>query len=682
MRYEIDRLLGRGMSCVLSCVGTFAVGTASRAVADVRLPSIVGDNMVLQQNSDVAVWGWASPGEKVVVRGAWGDSSKEVVADEHGKWRSSLRTPKAGGPFRVTVAGNNTLTLNNVMIGEVWVCSGQSNMEWRLEHAEGGTEAVKAATHKNLRFFMVKNTVAARPMEDCVPEGGGWRECVPESAAGFSAVGYFFARELQSVIDVPVGLISADWGGTPAEAWTSARALRQFPEFTARLDQMEALSADPNERLQKAEDAAKGWWSAIDTHKDGAGVGWAGAAFDDSSWKTLKLPQTLVADELDAFDGVVYFRRTIDIPTGFEHGAVLEIGPIDDMDDAYVNGVLVGATHEDGQWNTARSYRVAESLLSPGRVTIAARMYDHSGLAGINGKPEQMVLRSTHPKLPAQKLAQKAGDVKAVSIALAGEWKYKVGPAKAAMAPIPRMATVDAYTPTALYNGMVAPIIPYAIKGVIWYQGESNRNDPARYRTLFPAMIRNWREDWGRGEFSFYFAQIAPFTYGGDQGQTAEIREAQLMTLSLPNTGMAVTMDVGNLKDIHPTKKLEVAERLALWALARDYGRTGVEWSGPLFKSATVKGGKIGVEFEHAESGLLVKGDRLTHVQIAGEDRRFMDAQVLIVGSTLVLSHPSILKPVAVRYGWCDACEPNLFNNAGLPASPFRSDDWPLGDAK
>jgi len=296
------------------------------------------------------------------------------------------------------------------------------------------------------------------------------------------------------------------------------------------------------------------------------------------------------------------------------------------------------------------------------------RVYDQSGPGGINGKAEQMVLR--------------AAGGKGATVSLAGDWKYKVGPSKAKIGAVPGGVSIDANTPTALFNGMIAPILPYGIKGAIWYQGESNRGDAMRYRTLFPAMIKDWRDRWGRGDFPFYFVQIAPYTYGGDQGQTAGIREAQLMTLALPNTGMAVTMDVGNPRDIHPVKKREVGHRLALWALAKDYGKTGVECSGPLFKAAEVKDGAIRVTFDHAASGLLVKGDKLTHILIAGEDRKFVEAQVRVVGSALVLSSPSIAKPVAVRYGWEDACEPNLFNNDGLPASPFRTDDWEMRTSK
>lgn len=665
-----------GRLCAAGIV--WAVGFAPGAIADVRLPAIVGDHMVLQQSSEVAVWGWASPGEKVVVRGSWGEASSEAVTDDAGKWRSKLRTPKAGGPFQVTVTGKNVLTLTDVLVGEVWVCSGQSNMEWPLAQSKGGAEAVAAATHADLRLFMVKNTVAARPSEDCTTEGPGWQACTPATAAGFSAVGYFFAREIQGATSVPVGLISADWGGTPAEAWTSERALRQFPEFGPRLDAIASLTADPNERAKKQEEARRKWWDAIDSHQDSPGAAWMETGFNDSAWKNMTLPQPMTQDGLDSFDGIVYFRHSFTIGKGFEQGTVLTLGPIDDMDDAYVNGTLVGSTHEDGKWNTLRRYVVPDGLIKEGLVTVAVRVYDQAGQGGLIGKRGSLSLRlavldSKNPKIERGKTYR---------IPLEGTWKYRVGPAKAALPPMPGSMTVDANTPTALYNGMIAPILPYGIKGAIWYQGESNRGDSMRYRTLFPAMIRNWREDWGRGDFPFYFVQIAPFKYGGDRGETAGIREAQLMTLyasgSLPNTGMAVTMDIGDPKDIHPTEKSEVGRRLALWALAKDYGKTGLVCSGPLFYSSEIKGGAVRVKFEHAKSGLLVKGDRLTNILIAGADRKFKDANVRIEGDTLVVSSPMVEVPAAVRYGWEDACEPNLFNNDGLPASPFRTDDWPI----
>jgi alpha-L-fucosidase len=470
----------RGWGRLLAFViGALTLG-ASVAVGDVRLPAIIGSGMVLQRETEVSLWGWAEVGERVRVKAEWSPEEAAATAGEDGTWRVRVRTPAAGGPFKITVAGRNTLTLDNVLIGEVWICSGQSNMQWSVGPVFGPgvdnhAEVLKAADYPNIRLFNVKNTVAATPAADCV---GAWNACTPETASSFSAVGYFFGRDLHDELKVPIGLINSSWGGTPAEAWTSARTLRAVPALAAKVP-----------------------------------------------------PESAPA-----------------------------LGP---------------------------------------------------------------------------------------------------------------------HTPAALYNGMIAPLVPFGMRGVIWYQGEANRLEAKLYRTLFPAMIADWRQSWGQGDFPFYYVQIAPFDYGDDKGQTAELREAQLQTLSTPNTGMVVTMDIGNPRDIHPQHKDEVGRRLVLWALAKTYGRPEVAFSGPLYKAMTIEGDRIRVRFDYVEGGLVSRGGgALTHFVVAGEDRAFRPADAAIDGETVVVSSAAVPHPVAVRYAWGTADEPNLANAAGLPASSFRMDDW------
>ncbi len=489
-------------------------GTACGAVADVSLPATLGDGCVLQRETDAAVYGFAAPGEVVSVTPSWfADQQLEpvsVTTDTKGQWRVTVPTQGVGpGPHTLKVTGVNTILVRHVLLGEVWLASGQSNMEWPLSASDGAAAAVAGANHPRVRLFNVRNEVAARPKRDCTSEAG-WVPCTPESVAGFSAVSYYFARDLHAALGVPVGVIEADWGGTPVQAWTSAAGLAPFPEFTDALAYMDALDPDPNVRAAKAAAFAGRWWDNLDTHRDGAGKGWMAPGFDDASWKVMTLPATLGPDGLDRFDGVVYYRRSVTL-TGTPGAGTVELGPIDDRDDVWINGTRVGGMRDDGQWSKPRTYEVPAGVLKEGVNIIAVRMVDTSGPGGINGKPEQMVLRG-------------GGQ----TVALAGEWKHRRGAAMSALPAIGQAMNVGPGSPSALYNAMIHPVVPFGIRGAIWYQGESNRGQ--NYAAYFPAMIRQWREDWGRGDFPFLFVQISPFNYGNDRGETALLREAQAST--------------------------------------------------------------------------------------------------------------------------------------------------------
>ena len=494
----------------------FVLIAAAISYADVKLPAVISDNMVLQQKTDATIWGWADPGEKISVKAPWqwffGSST---TADKDGKWQLKLKTPKAGGPYDITIKANNTIELKNVLIGEVWVCSGQSNMQWSMKGTENPDKDIAAADNPNIRLFTVERTIAEEPKDDC---NGNWSVCTPETVAEFSAVGYFFGKHLTDELDIPIGLISTNWGGTLAEAWTRKEMLESDADFAPILERHEQRVANLPEALKKYEK-------------------------DMEAWKVK-----------------------------------------------------------------------AEKAKAEGKRA---------------------------PRKP---------------------WK----PAKR-----------DQNSPSSLYNAMIAPIIPYDIKGAIWYQGESNVSRAYQYRKLFPAMITNWREDWKLGDFPFYYVQIAPFKYG-EKRASEELREAQRLTLSLKNTGMAVTMDIATVDNIHPPNKLDVGKRLALWALAKDYGRIYTVCSGPIYKSMEIEGDKIRLSFDHTGSGLTTKdGKELTHFTIAGEDKNFVPAKAAIDGKTIIVSSEDVKKPVAVRYGWSNTAEPNLANKEGLPASSFRTDNWP-----
>ena len=386
------------------------------------------------------------------------------------------------------------------------------------------------------------------------------------------------------------------------------------------------------------------------------------AALDHGSWQKIAQPAAWEGAGIGKFDGTVWFRKSVELPASWKgRELTLELGPIDDLDVTWFNGTKVGSSLDRGKRRTPRSYRVRGEAVRAGTNVIAVRVHDTGGAGGMHGRPDQMKLR--------------CGDDE---ISLSGEWRYHVGTPQTRLPRVPARSRLHANAPTALFNGMISPLIPFAIRGAIWYQGESNRGRAAQYRTLLPALIADWRAHWGRGEFPFYFVQIAPFSYGGDIGQAAELREAQLRTLAVPNTGMAVTMDIGNPSDIHPKNKQDVGRRLALWALAKIHGKTDLVYSGPIYNSMRSEKGSIRLIFDHVGGGLTSGDEPLSHFTIAGSDRKFVPAQAVIDGDTILVTSPEVREPVAVRFAWGAADEPNMKNREGLPASSFRTDDWPM----
>jgi sialate O-acetylesterase len=505
----------------LMLIGIFLIQT-SASFAQVRLNNLFTDNMVLQQQSSVPVWGWAQPGEKVVVKVSWTPQAQvAATADQNGKWKVLISTPQAGGPYTFTVKGkDDLLTVKNVMAGEVWLCSGQSNMWLPLRRCDDAQAEIQKADYPNIRFFTVGQVTSDTPQENC---SGKWEVCSPDTAKEFSATAYYFGRELHMKLNVPVGLIHASWGGAPADSWTSEKTLRSDPQLT------------------KIFTVWKGWEDAYETVNKEYEI-------KIEQWRNAKKKN--------------------------QEGSELVKEP--DVPDAV--------------YNITRPYR----------------------------------------------------------------------------------------KPAVLYNAMICPLIPYTIKGAIWNQGSANRERAYQYDRLFASMIRNWRSDWGLGDFPFYFVQLAPFNYSTKPFGAAEIREAQLKTHKMvDNTGIVVTMDAGDPNDIHPTKKKIVGVRLSLWALAKTYGFKEVLYSGPVYKSMKIDQDKVSLSFDFTGSGLSAKDGPLTHFVIAGEDRVFFPAAAEIDGNNIIISSGDVKKPAAVRYAWTAGEIPNLFNKEGFPASPFRTDDWP-----
>ena len=645
-----------------------------------ELPALIGEGMVLQQNSDVVLWGEINPNRKIEITTSWGIRER-VKADKEGNWSANIKTQGAGGPFEIAFQTSDTSTIvNDVYLGEVWLCSGQSNMEMTLtgwppsDSINNSEEEIANADFPLIRLFNVARSTSAKPLTSCV---GSWSVCSPETAQNYSATAYFFGRELHQKLNVPIGLITSSWGGTPAESWTSGEFVKEIPAYSDILESLDIAEIQYDslmvwmERLPTLPiDMDNTDFYANLNYNDEA---LASVDFDDSSWDVLTVPSFWESTKLPGFDGVVWYRKKFEVPASLSGAQMtLYLGAIDDMDETFINGQKIGATMESGKWKEERNYTIPAGLLVEGENVLAVRVVDNMGGGGIYGD-EEISLKNKSGK----------------SIKLEGEWKYF--PAAEIISnkiyfytdeenfsSRPEVSfSFNAYTPTALYNAMIHPLIPYTIQGAIWYQGEANVGRGFEYRSLFPAMIECWRSVWNQGDFPFYFVQIAPFDYGEkEKSQTAELREAQFMTLDLPNTGMAVTMDIGNPENIHPANKQDVGKRLALWAMAKDYGFDSIAYSGPLYKSISIEGSKAIVRFNYVDGGLITKGADLTHFEIAGKDQMYHAAKAVIEDETVVVTSDKVTEPVAVRYGWSATAEPNLFNAAGLPASPFRTDDW------
>ena len=622
--------------------------------ANVRLPKIFNDNMVLQRDHSIPVWGWADSKEKITVR--FNQQTRVVTADKSGKWKIEFSAQSAGGPFQLTITAKNSITLNNILVGDVWVCSGQSNMEFNLKNSSDAKNEIIHANYPQIRQFEVPRVVALKSKDDLT--GGDWKLCDPTTAGNFTAVGYYFAKVLNADLNVPIGLINTSWGGTHSETWTSRNAFENSDEYKDMIATMPVLDIDSltkekiatiSKRLKKLQPSFSPSATEISS--------WKTISFDDSHWSKMKLPGFWEQQALGDIDGIVWFRKTVQVNAADAgKAAVIELSMIDDADICYVNGVEVGNTNS---YNAQRKYHIPAGILREGNNVIAVRVQDIGGDGGIYGEAADIKL-----------------DIGATKLLLAGEWSFQIEA-------ITIGSTVGPNShPTLLFNAMIHPLIPFAIKGAIWYQGESNASRAWQYRKAFPLMISDWRKSWNQGDFPFYFVQLATFNANnGDsrKGSTwAELREAQTFTLSLPNTGMAVTTDIGNPTDIHPTNKQDVGKRLAAVALHQTYGKNNV-YSGPTYQSFKVEGNKISVSFSNIGSGLSTnnKYGYLQGFEIAGADHQFHYARAYIDGDKVVIYHEGTTSPIAVRFGWADDTgDNNLFNQEGFPAGPFRTDNW------
>ncbi len=649
---------------------------ASTAHADIRLPRLVGDHMVLQRDAPITLWGWADPGERIDI--VFRHQRRATRADANGEWSVTLAPLAAGGPDTMQLAGHRTITLTDILVGDVWLASGQSNMEFPLQ-SQGGfggvndaEREVAQAQYPRMRLFQVAREIGFAPKDDVSSDG--WQAVTPATAARFSAVAYLFGRELQRRYAVPIGLIESSWGGTPAECWISAGGLRRFPEFGASIERLAQVD-DRAMRAYREYLSVRRAWYALHGREDRGRIDgqdlWAAATYPDTGWPTSLQPQPWPRKVIKEFDGTMWFRRTIQLPAEAAAQVLrLHLMHLREADTTYFNGVRIGAVEGETR---ERDYAIPAGLAHAGGNTITVRIAGSyaggDGYVGMLGDPADLYLQIGPQRLP-----------------LAGTWSYQPGPDLAALPeppPVAEFLTPFPQAPAALYDGMIAPLVRYRIRGAIWYQGEANAARALQYRTLFPALIRDWRSQWGY-ELPFLFVQLAG--YGADAPEPAEyawaeLREAQGGALALPRTGMAVAIDVGDATDIHPRDKQTVAHRLALAAERVAYGESLVA-TGPRYRSMRREGHQIRLHFEDAGAGLVFRdahglGEPGRGFSIAGPDGRFHWAIARIDGADVVVSSTEVPAPNAVRYDWGNTPDGNLRNRAGLPAPPFRTDAPP-----
>lgn len=627
-------------------------GSVFSASAKVTLPHIFSDNMVLQRKMPIHIWGSADAKEIVYV--TLNGISQSATTDRAGKWEVLLPAMEAGGPFTVQVKGKeNEILLENVLIGDVWLCSGQSNMEFSLRGSTNAREAIRYSDNKHIRLFTVpKNKQIA--IEDDL-SGGNWEECNPLTTPDFSAVAYYFGEALQKEVDVPIGLINSSWGGTDIETWTSWESAMANPAYMIyegkSLEQAIGYSSSDLERYNQA----------LRIDDEGIRKRWYSSEYEISDLKVSELPSVWDGELADE-DGIVWFYKDVLLPqTVSGLSAVLSLGTVDDRDVTFVNGIKVGSTNN---WFFNRKYALNPGVLKPGRNRIAVKVIDMEVKGGFTGKAKDFYL-----------------EVGGERYSLVGEWHYQPSVLTSHYGLGNQGSGPNAFS-SLLYNGMIAPLVGYNLKGVIWYQGENNTNRAYAYRSLFPLMIKDWRKQWGYN-FPFIWVQLANFMSVDarpKESEWAELREAQNMALSLPATGQVVITDLGEAGDIHPKNKKDVGLRLAANALQVAYGRDTIA-AGPVYRSMKQISGKIILSFDNIGNGLKAKGDKYGYLNgfaIAGDDRKFVWAKAYIEDNKVVVFNESLKHPVAVRYGWGNnPNDMNLVNSAGYLASPFRTDSWP-----
>ncbi len=646
------------------------VGMFNYTFAEVTLPRIFSSNMVIQRGKEIKIWGWADQKEKISI--SFLGKDYVTKADEKGDWEIILPQQKAGGPYDIFIKGTNSIKLQNILFGDVWVCSGQSNMYFRTAAAKNAYMDINDANYKNIRLFQIDKTAHYQPKEDLT--SGEWLECTPGTVRGFSAVAYFFGRDLYKEIDVPIGLIHTSWGGSSIQAWMDGASIKNFSDYTKKVDQIEN-TPDYFEQLYKVYENNGGNLVISELYKKDSGFKGNGKElnntfFKEGDWKKIKVPGYWEDLGVEGFDGSIWYKKQFELPKAFEgKDLLLNLGWIDDYDFTFFNGKKVGTTTYKG---SERKYTISKDLLKEGINEIIICIYDKDWNGGFWG-PRKSNIRIKDDKT-------------LLNIDLQGIWNFKKGLSN-------QDFTVDSLkwnkqpdkrsVPTYLYNAMIAPLIKYGIKGALWYQGESNAGNAVEYSELLPAMIKGWRKEWKQGDFPFLIVQLPNFGNPIDpkplNSSWSKFREAQFnVKNTTSNTDIVVTIDLGDAMNIHPTNKQEVGRRSMLTALKLAYFMDVVS-SGPIYKSAKLLDNKIEISFKNIGSGLKTnnKFGYISEFEIAGEDKEFVWAKAYLEDDKVKVYSEKVKKPVAVRYAWSgNPSQVNLCNKEGLPAAPFRTDDW------
>lgn len=643
------------MNIIKAIILPFFLAISISASADVHLPKLFSDGMVLQRNQKIGLWGWAAAGKEVTVK--FKQQVKKVTADPAGKWQLQLDAEPAGGPFQLLVKEENTITINNVLVGDIWVCSGQSNMEFPLALSMNAKEEIQKAGYPFIRQFNVPKTVSLQPENNF--KRGEWKEVNPQTSANLTAVGYFFVKELYSKLKIPIGIISANVGGTIIETWISRSAFEQSSAFSKMIKKVPTAKVESleNQRMNKLLQRVDSFQGKLPTANEV--TEWKELSFNDEGWKTMNIPGLWETKGWPELNGVVWFRKEIFIDSIIsEKSASLHLGSVDESDETYVNGIKVGETKDDPV--TERKYSIPAGLLKYGKNVIAVRIEDKGGGGGFGDNLGKLIV-----------------DFSDSALSLVGNWRYQIeSVTKGGISIYP-----DNY-PTLLYNAMINPLTKSNIKGVIWYQGESNTMRAFQYRTAFSLLINDWRKKWQQGNFPFLFVQLPNFgtdnSTNKNESTWAELRESQAGALSLPNTGMAVTIDIGEGENLHPKNKEGVGQRLAAIALNKVYGKD-VEYSAPVYNAYKAEGNKIIISFKHTGAGFLMQDTNhlIKGFRIAGVDRIFYNANAYTKENIIVVYNNNVSKPVSVRYAWADnPKDVNLFGKNGFPVAPFRTDAW------
>ncbi len=649
--------------CVfLSIVIICSCNRKPKETKSLTLPPVFSDHMVVQRNQPIQIWGWGEPGKQVSVE--FHESAADAIVNQDGSWFLELSPEKAGGPYELKISSGETVVFSDVLVGDVWLLSGQSNMAFNLERTDNGEKAIENANNQNIRLLRVNNDFSFQPQTDHI--NTSWHVCTPDSAALFSAVGYYFGSELQKNIEVPLGLIHCAFGGSTVEAWICSDSLRQYKAFKSLVNLIDentkgkTIEIDDEYIAGMYEKQVAAWedsMAAILEREMELDLEWIDKSAQ--TWQNMPVPGFWEGQGLENLDGIVWFRKTVNIPEAWQgKELILKLGAIDDIDVTYVNGQKVGMSFV---YNEKRVYRVPAEMANSGSCAIDVKVVDVAGGGGFAGNEDYMQLMCE-------------GD----SVSLAGKWKYHLLVDELSYPERPRKS-VQQNIPTGLYNKMLYPLIPFGLKGAAWYQGESNNDRPKQYNQLIKTMIRNWRAAFKNEDLPFIIIQLPVWrqrTMNPSESDWAELREAQFNASQLHNVEVVCNIDLGDADDIHPTLKLPVGERTCLVALNMVYGMDTI-FSGPRKKDVTFENGKAIISFSHVDGGLVKKGSYdLKGFAIAGNDKKFIWADAVIDNDKVEVSSPKVLNPVAVRYAWGDNPECNLYNAAGLPAFPFRTDNW------